>query len=99
MAREVLHTRCRASQAANKTMRDAVRGLAYSIGADVRDDPTDRERTRADYTKAHEINPRFAVVYNNRAWSYLQGGQGCPRPTRWLARHKGEHLRCTGVGA
>lgn len=87
MAREVRHTRCRALHAADKTMRDAVRGLAYSIGADARDDPTDRERTRADYTKAHEINPRFAVVYNNR--SYFQGGQGCPRPTKWLARHKG----------
>src|SRR5215472_10302339 len=31
MARELFHTRCRASQAADKAMRDTVGGLAYNI--------------------------------------------------------------------
>jgi len=39
MAREVFHTRCRASQAAGKTMGDTIRGLAYKLSADARNDP------------------------------------------------------------
>jgi len=56
-------------------MRGTVSGLASCIRADARDDPTDRERAIGDYTKGLEINPKFAVVCDNRAWSCFKAGK------------------------
>ena len=56
-------------------MRGTVSGLVSCIGADARDDPTDRERAIGDYTKGLEINPKFAVVCDNRARSCFKAGK------------------------
>ena len=38
-------------------------------------DLSDYHRAIADYTKAIEINQKFAVAYNNRAWAYFKAGK------------------------
>ncbi len=54
---------------AQKSLAYGMRALAYSLRGAF-------DRALADYDKAIDLNPDFAVALNNRAWVYFKIGRG-----------------------